>query len=254
MMVSNLYLFFNYFTAEKLLIAFILLGILFRIYYLLDLLDVIKSDEIKNKYLRLWRAEIIFFVGKLRIKFYSFFEYLTINYFQYNEILFKVAAFLHSYVPSKVHTVIILFVDVFSKVIVVLSFLIDIFYFKQLSYFYKTVGLLLLPVVLYIIKASLLCYHKDKTAFIFATCIDSKPIEGTEYHEFCFKEGIDPSDFDDDFESFFYLVFCPIFEIPYMVLERYKVHDYYNVDWISLSICIIYFLGGSYMLLTGIKI
>jgi hypothetical protein len=253
MMVSNLYLFFNYFTAEKLLIASILLGLLFRIYYLLNMLDLVKDIKIKNKTLGLCKTKIILLLDIFEHKLWNFFEDLTKNSDKYNLILFKVAEFLFFNLPSKYFTFCILFVDVFSKVIVILSFLIDIFYFKQINYFYKTVILLLLPFLLYIIKTSLLQYHKKQTQNLFIDYIDSKPIPYSEYHEFCFKEGVNTSEFYDNFDTFFYVVFCPVFEIQYVLFERVKIYIDYKVDWIKLILCIIYFLGWSYILLIGIN-
>lgn len=229
--------------------TFIIGCLLLRIYFLLKSLKIIDKKPTKNKYILLLQQDIIILKAKMEIIVQNSFGFLGKQFKSYNTYLLNFIKFCYLHIPSKKHTVVILCMDIVSKIIVIMIFLLDVFYFKQLNYFYKTLWLLLLPLSLDIIKLATMQYYREHIVKMIAL-FDSKPIEATEFYEICFKENLKIFDYDD-FEYYFYCEFCPVFEIPYNLAIRLDIRDKFRLKVINLIICIFYLIGWSYIWLIG---
>lgn len=107
---------------------------------------------------------------------------------------------------------------VVPKLLVVFLFLIDVFYFKELNYFYKSLGLLLLPLVFKALKTIVEEYYNENIQDLIYL-LDSKPIAHSPDYEFCFNESRIIPEFIGDLETFFLMYFVPIYEIHIILVE-----------------------------------
>jgi hypothetical protein len=231
----------------------ILLGMLLRIYLLLKQDGVIKTKPSSNRYI-LKIKKIMEIVSKEITKIIkSFLRVLSRKIWFYTDCVMRLNQYIFIYAYTKTFIVIVFLFKIIPKIIVVLIFLIDVFYFKQLNYFYKALGLLLLPIIYSIIKNMVEVLYADNIQDLI-NLLDSKPIPNSEYHEFCFNPKIFLPSSVLGLETHLIFYFYPIYEIPYILGELIFIEKKFQFNKIDILICIFYLIGWTYVLLKGLGI
>lgn len=219
-----------------------------RLYFLLKTDGIIKTSESKNKYISFLQEISIHISQVFSAMITTCIRTISIYFRSYDEIMIRIVQYLYVYVPSKRFTLIIIGFNVVSKLIVIIAFLIDIFYFKQLNYFYKTLAFLLLPIIFSAIKTCVEQFYNDNIQDL-VDGIDSKPIPNSEYDEFCFNPYKMVPESTPPLDVHLWLYFYPIYEIPYNLGHIEHIHHQYHINKINILFCILYIIGWSNILL-----
>lgn len=231
--------------------AFILLVLLLRLYFLLKSDGLISRKQTNNHYILKIKEKISSISDHVEYIKRSFIEKLSRNISFYDDILIKISQILFLTVPSKKFTVFTIIFNMVPRMIVVLAFLIDVFYFKQLHYFYKLVGFLLLPLFFSILHKMVEEFYSYNIQDLI-DLLDSKPIPGSECDEFCYNTNKRICNTLPPLEIHLLLNFYPVYEIPYHLGEFERIKKKHHFNKIKILVCILYMLGWTQIFLTGI--
>lgn len=236
-------------------LAIILL--IWRIHSLLKKLGVITKKEKTNKLFALF-GEIFYRISgvlnKLWIDFVRVFTYhaksVTIN-LGLLKFIKKIQIWQQERFQPTLYLILIF--QVLPRVINLIAFLTDIFYFQEFFYFYKTLGLLLLPLI-YSAMASIIQLYYDDNMEGVRDCLVITKEEKYPFFRLNYK-------FADDFECPGYIKGVPDFvlnhyivflKIRYMLTYIETVREYFYIYWILLGISVGYLIGWSAILFFGI--
>jgi hypothetical protein len=233
------------------LIMFIILCLLIRLYFLLKQDNIINNKETKNIYILKIKKIFQIFAEHLTEIRTMFIRILSNAIKNYNFYVLEWIRYYYLYTPSKKITILVFSFEILPKLIVLAVFLIDVIFFKQLYFSYKFAALLLLPLIPPFITAIIQEFYTTNIEDI-VDLLDSKPIEGTEYHEFCFYDPSVVPDFVGDLNSFLSLHFCPVFYVPYINAWINDIRNKYYFNKIKIVICIVYIFVWSYILMMGL--
>lgn len=234
-------------------ITFIIVCLLIRLYLLLKHDNLIKQKESNNRYV-LKIKQIILKITEHLTEVRSMFIRIIANYNKnYRKIVLGWIQYYYLYTPSKKITILVFSFEMLPKIVVLVAFLTDIIFFKRLDYFYKSLVLLLLPVIPSFITAIIQDFY-DTNIRGMIRLLDSKPIEGTEYHEFCFYNEDTVPDFIVNLNEFLVAHLCPVFYVPYINAWINDIRNDFYFNKLNILICILYILGWGYILLVGLAL
>ena len=224
-----------------------------RLYFLLKQSEILKTKPITNKILLKIKYRFLLMAQIFNESTTGLLRILNMTFSSYSERLLNIIRYLYLNIESKQFTILVIGVDLVPKIIVLLTFMLDVFYFRQLNYFYKSVGLLLLPVIFSVIKRMVEQFYIDNIQDLIDG-LSSEPIPGSEYHDFCFNPYKDVPDSVPPLEIHLLLHFYPIYEIPYHLGRLEEIKKKYHFNTVNILVCILYLIGWSQILLIGLGV
>jgi hypothetical protein len=234
-------------------IIFIIICLLIRLYLLLKQDNLIKQKESNNRYF-LKIKEILLKITQHLTEVRTMFIRIVENYKEnYREIVLGWIQYYYLYTRTTKMRLLVFSFEMLPKIVVLVAFLTDIIIFKRLDYFYKFLVLLLLPLIPQHIAAMIQTFY-DCNIRHMIRLLDSKPIEGTEYHEFCFYDESLVPDFILDLDEFLVAHFIPVFSVPYIQARINDIRNDFYFNKINILICILYIFGWGYILLVGLAL
>ena len=236
-------------------LGFLICGFAIRIYVLLKILEFIPNKQPKSKImlnLKLGVYVINYYVNhylnRLRL---NFIRQLTIRIKHFSAFSLWLIQKTDKHVKTTLFAKVFFFCETGAKLIVLVVLIMDVFYFKQINYFYDVLGLLFIPLITDFLLKAMIIFSQDNIK-IMVGFLDSEPIEGTEYHEFCFYDtSLKPygvsclTEYINNYLS-------PVFDFIYTLTEINIMRIKYKSQHWLLVINIGYFLTWTYVLMVGL--
>lgn len=227
----------------------IIIGLSIRLYLSLKTLEIIPTKEPKNKII-IWCKRWLFWLNSyIELIKTHFLRTLAKNFKSYGTLSLELIRKTYYYVDSKRFEILLFITEIGVKILLVLLFMVEVFYCKQINYFYKLLWLLLIPLVIDILIYMMNLFYKDNIKALIGF-LDSKPMDN-EYDEFCFHED---AVILDVFEDIYDLVdnhLDPVFDHVYTLANIHDIRKRYKFKVILLLITICYLCTWLYVFFVG---
>lgn len=239
--------------TQILLLCFVLFVLFLRLYVLLKTVGVIKQKQKKNKLLLLLDNKISKLSAVISQIWIDFLRSFTLNSLRTNFLILKLSQYLKSACNWYKALALILVFDVLPKIIIVVTFLSDIFLFQNFYYFYSSLTLLLLPVIFSSLRAILQQYYEDNIDMVTSLINKSIVTKGVLFRiEYTFADDFIRPDHIKDINDFLDNHYFPIKDIPYILAYFDTIKISFHIYWILIIILCLHVFGWLIILFSGI--